>query len=65
MHGAQRGWFIHATVYLAVNLMLVALALVHGRSPILAPALGWGVGLAIHGAVAFLVAGRRRRPALS
>lgn len=58
IRGARRGWAIHAVVYLAVNLMLVTLALLHGRSPLVAPALAWGIGLAIHGTVAFLVAGR-------
>ncbi|MEJ8840259.1 2TM domain-containing protein [Ramlibacter sp. AN1133] len=61
LHGAQRGWAIHALVYLCVNTGLVALALLQGRTPMLAPALAWGIGLAIHGTVAFLVAGRRAR----
>jgi hypothetical protein len=65
MHGAHRGWFIHASVYVAVNLLLVALALLHGRTPMLAPALGWGIGLAVHAAVALLVAGRGQRKALA
>jgi hypothetical protein len=64
LRAAQRGWFIHASVYLAVNLMFVALALVQGRSPMLAPALGWGLGLAIHGTIAFFVVGRSRRAVL-
>jgi len=59
LHGAQRGWLIHATVYAAVNLGLVALAWSHARSPMLAPALGWGIGLAIHG-LAVLAATARR-----
>jgi hypothetical protein len=58
---AGRGWTIHAVVYVAVNLMLVMLALLHGRTPMLAPVLAWGFGLAIHGSVAFLVAGRTPR----
>jgi hypothetical protein len=60
IHGARRGWFIHATVYLAVNLMLASLALLHGRSPLLAPPLAWGIGLAIHGIAAFVLAPRTR-----
>ena len=60
LHGVRRGWCIHATVYAAVNLMLLVLALLYGRSPSLAPALGWGLGLAIHGIVALLVGGRHR-----
>ena len=29
--GAKLGWYIHATVYLCVNLVLVALSLMGGR----------------------------------
>ncbi len=52
--GAKLGWYIHAGVYLLVNLGLAALALSRGHSWPLFPALGWGLGLAIHGAVAWL-----------
>lgn len=62
MGGAARGWFIHATVYLAVNLMLATLALLQGRTPMLAPAIGWGVALAIHGTVVLAVGWTRRVP---
>jgi hypothetical protein len=61
IRGVRRGWAIQAVVYVAVNLMLATLALLHGRAPVLVPALAWGVGLAIHGTVAFLVGGRRVR----
>lgn len=55
--GAKMGWYIHASVYIAVNLMLVALAALSGRSWAIFPALGWGIGLAAHGVVVFLVIG--------
>ena len=55
--GAKMGWYIHATVYVAVNLMLVALSAMSGRHWAVFPALGWGIGLAVHGAVVFLVTG--------
>ena len=55
--GAKMGWYIHATVYVAVNLMLVALAASSGRHWAVFPALGWGLGLAIHGLVVFIVTG--------
>ena len=55
--GAKLGWYIHATVYLAVNLMLVMLALSAGRNWAVFPALGWGLGLAIHGLVVFFATG--------
>lgn len=46
---AKLGWFIHAAVYLAVNLGLATVSLANGRSWALYPALGWGLGLLIHG----------------
>ncbi len=55
--GAKMGWYIHATVYLAVNLMLAVLSLSNGRHWAVYPAFGWGLGLAIHGFVVFLTTG--------
>lgn len=55
--GAKMGWFIHAGVYLLVNLLLVALSLASGRHWAVFPLLGWGIGLAVHGAVVFLLTG--------
>jgi hypothetical protein len=55
--GAKMGWFIHAFVYLAVNLALAVLSAASGRHWAVYPAFGWGLGLAIHGIVVFLVAG--------
>jgi hypothetical protein len=55
--GAKIGWIIHATVFIAVNLMLLALSALSGRHWAVYPALGWGLGLAVHGLVVFLVAG--------
>lgn len=52
--GAKMGWTIHASVYLLVNLGLAALSLYQGRHWAVFPALGWGLGLAIHGAVVWL-----------
>ena len=54
---AKLGWYSHATVYMAVNLLLAAIAFTSGRHWAVYPALGWGLGLAIHGFVVFLVAG--------
>ncbi len=53
--GAKMGWYIHATVYLAVNLLLVGLSVTSGRNWAVFPILGWGLGLAIHGLVVFIV----------
>jgi hypothetical protein len=55
--GMKMGWYIHASVYLAVNLLLTTISLAAGHNWALFPALGWGLGLAIHGVVVFFVAG--------
>lgn len=55
--GAKLGWYIHATVYIAVNVLLATLSAASGKSWAIYPALGWGIGLAIHGAVVFVLAG--------
>ena len=54
---AKLGWYIHASVYVAVNLLLAALAAMSGRHWAIFPAVGWGIGLAVHGVVVFLVTG--------
>ena len=41
--GAKMGWYIHATVYVAVNLLLVMLSVMSGRGWAVFPAVGWGV----------------------
>lgn len=55
--GARMGWYIHAIVYIAVNLLLATLSAMSDRHWAVFPALGWGLGLAIHGLVTFLVTG--------
>lgn len=55
--GAKLGWYMHAGVYLLVNLLLITLSAASGRHWAVYPALGWGIGLMVHGAVVFLVAG--------
>ena len=54
---AKLGWYIHASVYVAVNLLLAALSAMSGGNWAVFPAIGWGIGLAVHGAVVFLVTG--------
>ncbi len=62
--GAKLGFYIHAAVYIAVNLALFA---INGHfSPsynwFIWPLGGWGIGLAFHGlAVFFLGSGSRLR----
>ncbi len=47
---AKLGWLIHASVYTIVNSFLILVALYHGKAWAVFPLLGWGLGLAIHGA---------------
>ena len=53
--GAKLGWYFHAVVYLVVNLGLwLTSSLGWGSRPWSpAPLLGWGLGLALHGAAVF------------
>lgn len=55
--GLQLGWYVHAIVYVSVNAFLMLVAALDGRSWAAYPALGWGLGLAIHGFVVFLLLG--------
>lgn len=54
---AKLGWFAHAAVYVVVNAFLFLMAANgHGhRHWTIYPALGWGVGLALHGISVFLL----------
>src|SRR5262249_58390570 len=56
------GLYIHATVYVAVNVLLIAINLSTATGPLWFqwPLLGWGIGLLVHAAAAFSLAGRRR-----
>ncbi len=53
---AKLGWFQHAAVYLAVNALLIGLSWRNGQDWALYPLLGWGLGLALHGARVWLAA---------
>jgi len=57
--GAKLRWFVHAAVYVLVNLFLFVLSSETGRNRwSIYPAMGWGLGLALHGiSVWFLAAG--------
>ena len=54
---AKLGWYIHALVYICVNVMLALMSVMSGKHWAVFPALGWGLGLAIHGLVVFFVTG--------
>lgn len=53
---AKMGWLMHASVFAVVNAGLFVLSLGSGRHWAIYPFLGWGVGLAIHGAAVWLLA---------
>ena len=55
--GAKLGWFTHATVYVLVNaLMFIASSQGMGhRQWSVYPALGWGLGLVLHGLAVFVL----------
>ena len=57
----KAGLYIHATVYAAVNVLLIIINLstAPGRLWFEWPLLGWGVGLLAHAAAAFSLAGRQ------
>lgn len=52
--GAKMGWYIHALVYVCVNLGLALLSWRSGHAWFVYPLAGWGLGLAIHGLVVWL-----------
>lgn len=55
--GAKLGWYIHATVYVLVNLVVFSMSqYAFGNrpwSPV--PLLGWGLGLVLHGISVFVL----------
>ncbi len=55
--GAKLGWYMHAAVYVLVNLVLLGLsANGFGTRPwSVFPLLGWGLGLTLHGLSVFLI----------
>ena len=54
---AKLGWYVHAGIYIGVNLMLAALSAMSGRHWAVFPAFGWGIGLLAHGIAVFVVTG--------
>ena len=55
--GAKLGWYAHAVVYVVVNAFLFVISFegfTH-RPWSIYPALGWGVGLGLHGLAVFLL----------
>jgi hypothetical protein len=54
---AKLGWYVHALVYVVVNLFIFAISrYAFGHRPwSIFPLLGWGVGLVLHGVSVFLL----------
>ncbi|MDP3618434.1 MAG: 2TM domain-containing protein [Ramlibacter sp.] len=54
---AKLGWYFHLAIYILVNSFLFALAYfgLRSRPWSVYPLLGWGLGLALHGASVFLI----------
>jgi hypothetical protein len=53
--GIKTGFYVHALVFVLVNLALFAINRYRGGEDwAIFPLLGWGLGLAIHGIVAFV-----------
>lgn len=54
---AKLGWYLHASVYVLVNLYLFAVSQYGygGRHWHAFPLLGWGLGLALHGVSVFVI----------
>jgi len=55
--GAEMGFIVHATIYVLVNLMLMAASFSMDRGWAVFPLLGWGFGLAMHGLAVFVLGG--------
>jgi hypothetical protein len=55
--GAKLGWYTHAALYLAVNLLLLATSEVGfgSRHWTPFPMFGWGLGLVLHGVSVFVL----------
>lgn len=55
--GARLGWYAHALVFVAVNTALMGVSLASGRHWAIYPALGWGLGLLMHGVGVWIALG--------
>ena len=55
--GAKLGWYIHACLYVVVNLFMFAFSYYgfRHRPWSIYPVLGWGLGLTLHGIAVFVL----------
>ena len=54
---ARLGWIVHASVFVLVNLFLLALSSLTGAHHITVGAFGWAFALAVHGLVVLVFGG--------
>lgn len=54
---AKLGWCVHALAYVSVNILMALLSSMSGKHWAVFPAMAWGIGLAVHGTVVFVVTG--------
>ena len=52
---AKLGWCVHALAYVSVNILMALLSSMSGKHWAVFPAMAWGLGLVVHGAVVFLL----------
>ena len=55
--GAKLGWYVHAAIYLVVNgaMFLASMYGLRQRPWTIYPAMGWGLGVMLHGIAVFLL----------
>ena len=58
---AKIGFYIHLTVYIGVNVLLVIVNLLTSPQYLwfIWPVLGWGIGIFFHGMATFIFSGRK------
>ena len=58
---AKIGFYIHLTVYIAVNILLIIINLLTSPHTLwfIWPLMGWGIGIFLHGMVTFIFLDRR------
>jgi len=58
---AKIGFYIHLTVYIVVNIILIIINLLTSSHYLwfIWPLMGWGIGIFFHGMATFIFSGRR------
>jgi hypothetical protein len=53
--GAKLGWYVHACLYVVVNLFMFGISRYGHRPWSIYPVFGWGLGLVLHGISVFVL----------